>query len=125
MKQQFILFRRSGVYYLEDRKTRKQKSLGTKSKAEPILKLNAENEKVRQPNLNLQLARAYLSARRARRRATPRPCRPKTWTGKRKPFFPPDENGDAGPSGHRQKLARAPGTTPLLRAVFPEKFAFA
>jgi len=62
MKQQFILFRRSGIYYLEDRKTRKQKSLGTKSKAEALLRLNVENEKVRQPNLNLQLARAYLSA---------------------------------------------------------------
>jgi hypothetical protein len=62
MKQQFIWFKRSGVFYVEDRATRKQKSLGTKSKAEALAFLNARNEAVRQPNLNLQLARAYLSA---------------------------------------------------------------
>jgi hypothetical protein len=62
MKSQFILFRRSGVFYVEDRATRKQKSLGTKSKTEALAFLNARNEAVHQPNLNLQLARAYLSA---------------------------------------------------------------
>jgi hypothetical protein len=62
MRQQFILFKRSGVFYMEDRATRKQRSLGTKSKAEALALLNARNEALRQPNLNLQLARTYLSA---------------------------------------------------------------
>jgi hypothetical protein len=62
MKSQFILFKRSGVFYSEDTVTGKQASLRTKVKSEAVVLLNAKNESVRQPNLNLQLARAYLSA---------------------------------------------------------------
>jgi integrase len=62
MKSQFILFRRSGVFYSEDTVTGKQTSLRTKIKSEALVILNAKNESARQPNLNLQLARAYLSA---------------------------------------------------------------
>ena len=62
MKSQFILFKRSGVFYCEDTVTGKQASLRTKVKSEAVVLLNAKNESVRQPNLNLQLARAYLSA---------------------------------------------------------------
>ena len=62
MKSQFILFRRSGVFYSEDTVTGKQTSLRTKIKYEALVILNAKNESARQPNLNLQLARAYLSA---------------------------------------------------------------
>ena len=62
MNQQFILFRRAGVFYCEDRTTRKQFSLRTRDKQEALRLLHARNEAVRQPVLNLQIARAYLTA---------------------------------------------------------------
>ena len=62
MKQRFILFRRGGVYYSEDTTTRKQHSLRTKDETEAQTLLNAKNESFRQPVLNLQIARAYLTA---------------------------------------------------------------
>ena len=62
MKQRFILFRRAGVYYSEDTTTRKQHSLRTKDEAEALTLLSAKNESFRQPVLNLQIARAYLTA---------------------------------------------------------------
>jgi integrase len=62
MNQRFILFRRSGVFYCEDTMTRKQTSLRTKDQAEARTLLHAKNEACWQPVLNLQIARAYLSA---------------------------------------------------------------
>ena len=62
MKTRYILFRRAGVYYSEDTTTRKQSSLRTKDQAEARALLHAKNESVRQPILNLQLARTYLTA---------------------------------------------------------------
>jgi hypothetical protein len=59
MKARFILFQRAGTYYCEDTTTRKQTSLKTKSKAEAVTMLNARNESFRQPQLNIQIARAY------------------------------------------------------------------
>lgn len=61
MKQRFILYRRSnGTFYSEDTVTRKQESLRTKSEDEARTLLNAKNEAVRQPTLNLQIAQVYL-----------------------------------------------------------------
>ena len=57
MNQRFILFRRAGVFYCEDTNTRKQTSLRTKDKAEAQTLLHAKNEAVRQPVLNMQIAR--------------------------------------------------------------------
>lgn len=64
MKRRFILYRRKrgGVFYLEDTETRKQESLGTKNRAEAMTLLTARNESVRQPQLNLHIARTYLAA---------------------------------------------------------------
>lgn len=62
MKARFILFRRAGVYYCEDTTTHKQTSLKTKNEAEAVTILNARNESFRQPRLNIQIARAYLTA---------------------------------------------------------------
>jgi integrase len=62
MKSRFILFNRAGVYYSEDTVTHKQHSLRTKDEAEAIVLLNAKNESFRQPILNAQIARAYLTA---------------------------------------------------------------
>ncbi|HEV2435672.1 MAG TPA: hypothetical protein VG077_06705, partial [Verrucomicrobiae bacterium] len=63
MKRRFILYRRKlgGMFYIEDTETRKQESLGTKDRAEAMSLLQARNESVRQPQLNLQIAKAYLA----------------------------------------------------------------
>ena len=63
MKRRFILYRRKlgGTFYVEDTQTRTQESLGTKNRAEAVSLLNARNESVRQPQLNLQIAKAYLA----------------------------------------------------------------
>ncbi|MBC8095567.1 MAG: tyrosine-type recombinase/integrase [Akkermansiaceae bacterium] len=63
MKRRFILYRRKlgGTFYLEDTQTRKQESLGTKDRAEAMHLFHARNESVGQPQLNLQIAKAYLS----------------------------------------------------------------
>lgn len=63
MKRRFILYRRKlgGMFYIEDTETRKQESLGTKDRAEATALLNARNEATRQPQLNLQIAKAYLA----------------------------------------------------------------
>ncbi len=62
MKSKFNLFRRGGVFYMEDTATGKQTSLRTKDETEAKSLLNARNEAQRQPVLNLHLARAYLTA---------------------------------------------------------------
>ncbi len=62
MKTRFNLFRRAGVFYTEDTATGKQTSLRTKDETEAKSLLNARNEAIRQPVLNLHLARAYLTA---------------------------------------------------------------
>ncbi len=58
MKNRFRLYRRTmgGVFYVHDSETGKQESLGTRDRAEATTLLNARNESVRQPQLNLQIA---------------------------------------------------------------------
>jgi hypothetical protein len=70
MKVRFILFRRAGTYYCEDTVTRKQTSLRTKKENEAVTMLNARNESFRQPQLNIQIARAYLTASEGYRTGT-------------------------------------------------------
>ena len=62
MNQRFILFRRAGIFYSEDTATGKQHSLRTKDEAEALTLLHSKNEAHRQPVLNLQIARTYLTA---------------------------------------------------------------
>ena len=62
MKTKFTMFRRGGVFYMQDSATGKQTSLRTKDEVEAKSLLNARNEAQRQPVLNLHLARAYLTA---------------------------------------------------------------
>ena len=62
MKQRLILFRRAGVFCSENITTRQQTSLRTKDQSEALTLLNARNESFQQPDLDLQIARAYLTA---------------------------------------------------------------
>jgi integrase len=62
MKTKYTLFRRNGIYYSQDSATGQQKSLRTRDETEALQLINARNEAHRQPVLNLQLARAYLTA---------------------------------------------------------------
>jgi integrase len=62
MKQRFRLFRRNGIYYTHDSVTGKQASLGTRQKGEAIELFSAQSQAHRQAQLNLQLARTYLTA---------------------------------------------------------------
>jgi hypothetical protein len=49
------------VFYLEDTQSKKQESLHTKNRTDAVSVLHARNESVRQPQLNLQIAKAYLA----------------------------------------------------------------
>jgi hypothetical protein len=62
MKSRFNLFNRNGVFYSVDTENGKQHSLRTKDEAEALTLLHSKNEAHRQPVLNLQIARAYLTA---------------------------------------------------------------
>jgi integrase len=62
MKSRFILFRRGDVFYSQDTVSGQQTSLRTKNEEEARALLHAKNESFRQPMLNLQIARTYLSA---------------------------------------------------------------
>jgi hypothetical protein len=63
MKNQYTLFKRkTGMFYMKDKLTGKQKSLKTRDKAEAQMLLQAHNNAVNEPYLNRTLAKAYLSA---------------------------------------------------------------
>lgn len=62
MKQSFTLFRRGRVFYSQDTTTGLQASLRTHDRGEACTLLQARNEAHRQPFLNLQIARTYLTA---------------------------------------------------------------
>jgi hypothetical protein len=63
MKQRYGLLKRPwGVWFLKDKVTGKQQSLGTRSKPEAQKLLHAKNEAHAQPMLNRQMALIYLSA---------------------------------------------------------------
>lgn len=63
MNERYRLFRRgNGVYFIEDRHSRRQESLRTKDKDTARRVAHARNESHREPALNLQMAKAYLAA---------------------------------------------------------------
>lgn len=62
MKDRFLLFQQRGVFYYEDRSTGQQKSLQTRDKSEAQRLLQAKNDTVAQPMMNLVMARTYLAA---------------------------------------------------------------
>ena len=64
MKQRFRLYRRKngGRFYVHDGVTGKQESLGTTDRSQALRLLHSKNEAEVQPAVNLQIARAYLTA---------------------------------------------------------------
>lgn len=59
MTEKYRIFQRaSGVWYLEDKETHHQASLRTRIEAEAKRLLQAKNEALRQPAINIQIARA-------------------------------------------------------------------
>jgi len=60
MKNRFILFVRSGIFYCEDTSTGKQNSLRTRDRADAERLLHVKNEALHQPAMNLQIAQVYL-----------------------------------------------------------------
>lgn len=63
VKLRYRLFQRSnGIYFIEDRVSYKQNSLQTRDKLTAQRIFNAKNEAGHQPAINLQIARAYLTA---------------------------------------------------------------
>jgi hypothetical protein len=60
MRNQFILFQRSGIFYCEDTSTGKQTSLRTRDRADAQRLLHVKNEASHQPAMNLQIAQVYL-----------------------------------------------------------------
>ena len=60
MKNRFILFLRSGIFYCEDTSTGKQTSLRTRERTDAERLLHVKNEAVHQPAMNLQIAQVYL-----------------------------------------------------------------
>jgi|SRR5450756_2196309 hypothetical protein len=62
MQNRFTFFRRGAVFYSEDRSTGQQKSLRTKNEDEARKLVQAKNDAVNQPFLNLVMAKTYLAA---------------------------------------------------------------
>ena len=62
MKKRFWLWKRNGVFYLQDAETRQKESLHTTDRAEAERIHDARNESVARPMLSVSLAKAYLSA---------------------------------------------------------------
>ncbi len=62
MKNAYRLFRRGNVFWCQNNQTGKQQSLGTKDRATGLRFLHAKNEAERQPQVCMQMARAYLAS---------------------------------------------------------------
>ncbi|MEI6193873.1 MAG: hypothetical protein WCS42_06035 [Verrucomicrobiota bacterium] len=112
MKRRFILYRRKrgGMFYLEDTQSKKQESLHTKNRADAVSVLNARNESTRQPQLNLQIAKAYLSG-------TDSSVTTRTWQTAIESLT----NSKSGANQHRWQIAaRDKAFAPLLPRVIIE-----
>ena len=59
MKHQYWLFRRNGIYYLQDAQTGSKESLHTGDRREAQRLRDARDDATQNPNLGLALAKAY------------------------------------------------------------------
>src|SRR5271154_6439356 len=63
MQNRFTTFRRGTMFYCEDRTTGQQKSLQTKDETEASKIVQAKNDAINQPLMNLVMAKTYLAAK--------------------------------------------------------------
>ena len=61
MQNRFTMFRRGTMFYCEDRTTGQQKSLQTKDETEASKIVQAKNDAINQPLMNLVMAKTYLA----------------------------------------------------------------
>jgi hypothetical protein len=94
MKQRYTLFRRGRVFYCQDSTNGHQESLRTRDESEARALLHSRNEAFRQPVLNIQIARAYLSAN------DPQICK-RTWPA----LMDEMDSGKTGPTLIRHRRA--------------------
>ena len=62
MQNRYTLFRRGAVFYSEDRTNGQQKSLKTRDETEAQKIVQAKNDAVNLPLMNLTMAKTYLAA---------------------------------------------------------------
>jgi hypothetical protein len=62
MQNRYTVFQRGAVFYCEDQTTGQQKSLRTRDEAEARRVVQAKNDAVALPQMNLVMAKTYLSA---------------------------------------------------------------
>ncbi len=62
MKNRYWLYRRNGVFYLQDAQTRQRESLHTTNRTEAERLRDARNQVSERPNLGIAMAKAYLTA---------------------------------------------------------------
>ena len=62
MKNRYWLFRRNGVFYVQDAQTRHRESLHTSDRTEAERIRDARNQVAERPNLGIAMAKAYLTA---------------------------------------------------------------
>jgi hypothetical protein len=106
MKQRFTMFRRGTVFYCHDSTNGRQESLRTRDESEARALLHSRNEAFRQPLLNVQIARAYLSAN------DPQICK-RTWTE----LMGEMDGGKTGPTLIRHRCAMLNRAFDLIRHV--------
>jgi len=63
MKNRYVLFRRGKVFYVEDRETKLQKSLATQDLGQARKIVQAKNDAINQPMMNLVMAKTFLAAK--------------------------------------------------------------
>lgn len=98
MKNRFWLFRRHGVFYLQDATTRRKESLQTRDRREAERLRDARNDAAGNPGLGIALAKAYLCAH------DPEMAQ-RTWEHVIEQFC---ARGKPQTQAHRQRVVRCP-----------------
>jgi hypothetical protein len=63
MQDRYWMFQRKGVFYVQDKLSGKQKSLKTRDAAAAKRMLAGKNQATEQPQMNLAMAKVYLSCK--------------------------------------------------------------
>ncbi len=63
MQNRYRIYRRGHIFYAKDKTTGRAETLGTSDPREAQRLLNAKNQAIEQPHLNVAMARVYLSCK--------------------------------------------------------------